>query len=128
MDKEGLAHLPCRIYCLIQSMSTYYFTKLIKTARDARIKQEALALRAVHLKQAAMAARLAHLSINLHKEMHMEARAIAGEYNTNNLQVGFDEHGPLADQTENCNLPTGQGIVDIVDTAQPMALCCARCR
>ncbi len=68
-------------------MSTYYFTKPAKTARDARIKHEALALRALHHKHAAKAARLAHLLhmvskhlLNLHKKIHKDAIAIVGEY------------------------------------------------
>ena len=80
------------------------FTRPVKTAcdSDARIKQEALALRVVHRRHATKAARLAHLlhmlSKNLldrHKQMHEEEGAIAGKFYTNDCQVGFDEHGAM---------------------------------
>ncbi len=68
--------------------------------------------------------------INLHKQMHREACAIAGNRYTDYHQVSFDKHGPLApklaDQTERGDLPTGPGIVNIVDTSRAMAAYAAR--
>jgi hypothetical protein len=59
--------------------------------------------------------------------MHTEASAISGKDNTKYHQAGFDEHGPLADQTERGKVPTGPGIVDIVDTERHGRIRSARC-
>jgi hypothetical protein len=114
-------------------MSIYYHTKPVKTARDTRFKQGALTLRVVHHKHTAEAARLAHLlhvvsknQLNLHKQMYKKAGTIEGKYCTNDHQVGFEEHGPLANQNERDDIPIDQGIVNIVDTASAMAAYSAR--
>jgi hypothetical protein len=80
--------------------------------------------RVVHHGPAAKVARLAHLlhtvSKNLptlHRLMHKEAVAIAGECYTKEDRVGFDEHGPSA----HAYAPTCPGLVDLVDTARAMA-------
>jgi hypothetical protein len=59
-------------------------------------------------------------------KIHKEAIAVVGKYYEDNYQVGFNKHGSLADQTENCDFPTGSGIVEIVDTARAMAAYVAR--
>jgi hypothetical protein len=114
-------------------MGTYPFVKPAKTARDERIKQSVRELHAVHHTHAAKAACLAHLLhmvsntlLSLHKKMHKEAIAVADMHYKDDNQVCINKHGPLADHTENGDLFTGPGIIDIVDTARAMAAYAAR--
>ncbi len=87
-------------------LAHFYCTKPVKTARDALIKREALvkrealALHVVHHdhKHAAKAARLAHLLhlesknlLNLHRQMHNGASAIAGNRYTDEHRTCFDK-------------------------------------
>jgi hypothetical protein len=59
--------------------------------------------------------------LNFHKQMHREAGTIASKCYTEDHQVRFVKHDPLADQTKHCNLLTGQGIVKI--TVKLLILC-----
>ena len=86
------------------------------------------ALRVIHHKYAARVARqatLLHLAAAklhaLQRALEKEAEVAAGKGYREWHDVGYDEHRPLAEQTERGELPTGPGLVDIVDTARAIA-------
>ena len=62
----------------------------------------------------------------MQKQIELEAIAIAGEDYKLDHSVGFDEHGPLDEQTERGDLPTGPGLVDMVDTAREIEMYASR--
>ncbi len=76
------------------------------------------ALRLIHHKYTARVARQATLLHLTAKKLHALQRALEEKMWHD---VGYDEHRPLAEQTERVELPTGQGLVDIVDTARAIA-------
>ena len=92
------------------------------------VDEKILALRKLHHDNAPKVARLARIlqltAERLHKihvKIDKEAIRIAGKNYKDDHSVGFDEHGPLDEQTHRGDLPTGPGIVDIMDTARAMA-------
>jgi hypothetical protein len=105
----------------------------VRTETHERMKAALQGLRLIHHKYAA---RVAHQATLLHltaKKLHAlqralekEATAAAGKGYREWRDVGYDEHGPLAEQTERGELPTGPGLVDIVDTARAIALYAGR--
>jgi hypothetical protein len=84
---------------------------------------EILALRKLHRDNAREVKRLArklHLTAQrlhkIHVRIDKKAIRIAGKNYKDYHDVGFDEHGPMDEQTH----PLGPGIVDIMDTARAM--------
>ena len=82
------------------------------------------ALRKLHYDNAPKVARLArrlHLTAQrlhkIHVKIDKEAIRIAGKNYMDDHSIGFDAHSPLEDG----ELPTGPGIVDIMDSACAMA-------
>ena len=98
----------------------------VRTETQERMKAALPALRTIHHKYAARVARQATLLHFAAKKLHAlqralekEATAAAGAGYKEWHDVGYDEHGALAEQTERGE--TGPGLVDIVDTARAMA-------
>ena len=95
--------------------------------------QTVLNLRKIHHKHAAKVARQAKILhwaakslLRTQKQIEKEAVAAAGKDYKLDHSVGFDEHGPLDEQTERGDLPTGPGLVDIVDTARAIEMYASR--
>ncbi len=91
-------------------------------------KDQVIDLRKVHQENAAKVGRLARIIemcakrlIKLQNKTDRKAKAIAGKHFKFFHTVGFDEHGPLEDQIERGDLPTGAGFIDIMDTARATA-------
>jgi hypothetical protein len=83
------------------SMPPNNFTRPVKTVCVAHVKRVGLALSIVHHRHIGKVAYLEHLLhlvsknlLNLHKNMQKEAGTIAGEFHTNNHQVGFNSMVP----------------------------------
>ena len=98
----------------------------VRTETQERMKAALPALRVIHHKYAARVARqatLLHLAAKklhaLQRALEKEATAAAGAGYKEWHDVGYDEHGALAEQTERGE--TGPGLVDIVDTARAIA-------
>ncbi len=93
-----------------------------------KVASEAKALRVLRAKHAAaigcqatsvlIAARELE---RIHKDMDMEAQAIAGRKYVCNHTISFDENGSIQEQLENIGTVRGAGIEDVMNMARCMA-------
>ncbi len=93
-----------------------------------KVAREAKALRVLRAKHAAAIARQATIVLiaareleRIHKDMDMEAQAIAGRNYLGDHCVSFNEDGSIDEQLENRGTVRGAGIQDVVRMASEMA-------